>query len=165
MIRRMPGFPIAPELDIERWFNTDEPLTLADLRGKVVVLHAFQMLCPGCVLHGTPLAQRVHDRFAGDDLVVIGIHTVFEHHGAMTPVSLEAYLYEFKVTMPVGVDRQTGDHLPATMDAYQMRGTPTLVLIDRVGRVRQHAFGSVDELALGFQIATLIAESTDEPAP
>ncbi len=150
----------APELDISEWFNVPEPISLEGLRGRVVVLHAFQMLCPGCVLHGTPLAQRIHDRFSGPDLVVVGLHTVFEHHAAMTPVSLQAYLHEFRVTMPVGVDRNDGGGLPITMEAYAMRGTPSLVIIDRVGRVRHHLFGQVDEIELGMYLARLIDESS-----
>ena len=39
----------APELSVAEWVNTDKPLTLAGLRGRPVLLHAFQMLCPGCV--------------------------------------------------------------------------------------------------------------------
>ena len=45
-------YPAAPELAITRWFNTADTPTLADLRGEVVVIEAFQMLCPGCVSHG-----------------------------------------------------------------------------------------------------------------
>jgi AhpC/TSA family len=151
----------ASELQVSEWFNS-EPLSLAGLRGRVVVLHAFQMLCPGCVLHGTPLAQRLHDRFAGPDLTVIGLHTVFEHHEAMRPPSLAAYLHEFRITMPVAVDQPSppGHPIPRTMAAYAMRGTPTLLLIDRAGRVRHHLFGSLDELELGAHLARLI----DEPA-
>jgi len=44
----MSEFPMAPEWQVETWFNTKVPLHLADLRGKVILLHAFQMLCPGC---------------------------------------------------------------------------------------------------------------------
>jgi hypothetical protein len=51
---------LAPELAVVRWFNTTKPFTLAGLAGKVVLLHAFQMLCPGCVAHGTPQAERAH---------------------------------------------------------------------------------------------------------
>jgi hypothetical protein len=47
-----PAPPPAPELDVVRWFNADEPVTLAGLRGQVIVIEAFQMLCPGCVSHG-----------------------------------------------------------------------------------------------------------------
>ena len=77
----------APEIAVSRWFNTSEPMTLAGLRGRPVLLHAFQMLCPGCVAHGTPQTQRAFELFKRSDLQVIGLHTVFEHHAAMTPVS------------------------------------------------------------------------------
>ena len=149
----------APELDITRWFNTDDPVTLSSLRGRVVLLYAFQMLCPGCVVNATPLAKRVHERLAGPDLAVVGVHTVFEHHDAMTPVSLAAYLHEFGVTFPVGVDRHDVEGSPQTMAAYAMRGTPTFVLIDRAGNVRRHAFGMIDELSLGVELGILLAES------
>ena len=46
--------PPAPPLQVAQWFNTKQPLTLEGLRGRVVVLHAFQMLCPGCVQHAVP---------------------------------------------------------------------------------------------------------------
>ncbi len=152
----------APALDVVEWFNTPVPISIDELRGRVVVLHAFQMLCPGCVLSGTPLAQRIHDRLAGPDLVVIAVHTVFEHHEAMTPVSLAAHLHEFRITMPVAVDRHPEPGgAPATMTAYAMRGTPTLVVVDRAGRIRHHLFGAVDELELGVALGRLLAE----PAP
>ena len=47
----------APELQVAQWFNTDAPVTLAGLRGKVVLVYAFQMLCPGCVTHTIPQAE------------------------------------------------------------------------------------------------------------
>ncbi|KDB98015.1 primosomal protein N' family protein, partial [Bordetella bronchiseptica D993] len=49
----------APPLQVDAWLNTPEPLELARLRGQVVVLHAFQMLCPGCLAHGLPQAERL----------------------------------------------------------------------------------------------------------
>ena len=51
----------APPIEAERWFNTDRPLALDMFLGKVVVLHAFQMLCPGCVSHAIPQARRLHE--------------------------------------------------------------------------------------------------------
>jgi peroxiredoxin len=124
-----------------------------------VALHAFQMLCPGCVAHGIPQAQRIHELFGQADVSVIGLHTVFEHHEAMTPVSLKAFVHEYRLTFPIGVDRPgRAGPLPVTMERYAMRGTPTLILIDRRGRLRQHAFGQVDDMAVGASIAGLLAE-------
>ncbi len=150
----------APELAVSRWFNTKESHTLASLKGRVVVLHAFQMLCPACVAHGTPQAERVHRMFGGDDLTVIGIHTVFEHHEAMTPVSLEAFIHEYRLTFPIGVDDAgNGTPLPVTMSRYQMRGTPTTILIGRDGGVRHHGFGQESDLTLGVIIGSLLSET------
>jgi peroxiredoxin len=152
----------APELAVSQWFNTPAPITLASLRGRVVMLHAFQMLCPGCVAHGTPQAQRADALFRNSDLAVIGLHTVFEHHAAMTPVSLEAFIHEYRLTFPIGVDQAAEDGpIPLTMARYEMRGTPTAILIGRDGRVRHHGFGQEDDMALGAIIGALLAE----PAP
>lgn len=150
---------IAPELRVSQWFNTSEPLTLAALRGRVVVLHAFQMLCPGCVRSGIPQAQMIDRLFSSNDVAVIGIHTVFEHHAAMTPVSLAAFIKEYRITFPVAVDEASQDRaMPMTMAAYGMKGTPTLVLIDRAGRIRRHAFGAEDDLRIGAEIGLLLAD-------
>ncbi len=148
----------APELSVDRWFNTNDHPTLSTLHGEVVVIEAFQMLCPGCVTHGLPQAQRIAATF-GHDLVVLGLHTVFEHHAAMQPVSLEAFLHEYRVTFPVGVDRHDGaDPIPITMRDYALRGTPSLIAIDRSGSIRLHAFGQIDDLAVGATLARLIDE-------
>ncbi|MGF1599117.1 MAG: peroxiredoxin family protein [Acidimicrobiales bacterium] len=154
-------FPPAPPLAVSQWFNIDTAISLDDLAGQVVAIEAFQILCPGCVSHGLPQAQRIAGAFAGE-VTVLGLHTVFEHHDAMGPVSLAAFLHEYRIGFPVGVD--THDHpggTPITMARYQLRGTPSLILIDRAGRVRLNAFGHVDDLAVGATLARLI----DEPPP
>ncbi len=149
----------APELITERWFNTKSPITLASLRGRPVLLHTFQMLCPGCVVHAIPQAQRIAEMLRDTDLAVIGIHTVFEHHAAMTPVSLEAFLHEYRIKFPVGVDKPgTAGPVPQTMAAYGFRGTPSIVLIDCEGYIRHHAFGQQDDIAMGLRIGMLLAE-------
>jgi peroxiredoxin len=150
----------APELMVERWFNSAAPITLESLRGRPVLLHTFQMLCPGCVTHAIPQVKRIAAMFRKEDLAVIGLHTVFEHHGAMTPVSLEAFLHEYRITFPVGVDQSSEDGpIPRTMAAYGFRGTPSLVLIDRAGNVRHHGFGQEDDIALGFRLGMLMSET------
>ena len=116
---------------------------------------------PGLRLHGLSEAQRIHHAF-GDAVTVLGSHTVFEHHHAMTPVSLEAFLYEYRITFPVRVDaHDPGVTLPITTGRYQLRGTPSLVVIDRTGRIRLNAFGQIDDLTVGATLARLI----DEPRP
>lgn len=155
----------APAWQTTEWFNTEEPLTLERLRGKVVMLHAFQMLCPGCVEHGIPQAQRVARTFAGAPFVVVGMHTVFEHHEAMQAAALKAFLHEYRVKFPVGIDAPDpeGGLIPQTMKAYAMRGTPTTILIDAQGRMRRHAFGVHEDLQLGAELQTLLIEAQAQP--
>ena len=149
----------APDWCVSRWFNST-PLRLADLRGRVVVAHAFQMLCPACATHALPQMQRVQRMFPAGRLAVIGLHTVFEHHAEQGPSALEAFLHEYRYTFPVGVDAHAGsDPLPQTMRAYAMKGTPTLLLIDARGRLREQHFGLMDDLALGAALGGLLAEA------
>jgi peroxiredoxin len=153
--------PLAPPLQVSTWFNTDGPIHLEDLRGQVVMIEAFQMLCPGCVSHGLPQAQRVERAF-GKAVTVLGLHSVFEHHDAMTPVSLQAFLYEYRIGFPVGVDaHEEPGGMPITMSRYQLQGTPSLILIDRAGRIRFQSFGQTEDLTVGAVLARLI----DEPPP
>lgn len=152
---------LAPAWQTTAWLNTPEPLALERLRGRVVLLHAFQMLCPGCVARGLPQAQRVAEAFAGAPLVVVGLHTVFEHHEAMPLPSLRAFLHEYRVRFPVGVDAPAddGDPTPCTMRAYRMQGTPTTLLIDAKGYLRRQVFGPHDDLRLGAELQTLLLEA------
>lgn len=148
---------IAPELAVSQWFNTDTPLTLAGLRGRVVFLHTFQMLCPGCVSLSIPQAQKIEQVFRNSDLQVIGLHTVFEHHAAMTPVALQAFLHEYRIAHPVGVDQPGEGLLPVTMDRYRFQGTPSAVLIGRDGSLLHHAFGVEDDMIVGARIASALS--------
>lgn len=156
----------APPWKTTEWLNTPEPLTLEKLRGRVVLVHAFQMLCPGCVSRGIPQAQRVAEVFAGAPLTVIGLHTVFEHHEAMKVESLRAFLHEYRIRFPVGVDAPDpgGDPIPQTMRAYGMRGTPTTLLIDARGQLRRQVFGVHDDLLLGAEVQTLLLEAASDVA-
>ncbi|RYH18817.1 MAG: TlpA family protein disulfide reductase [Alcaligenaceae bacterium] len=148
----------APSLQVSRWLNASHDLTLESLRGRVVVLHFFQMLCPACVSHGLPQAKRTHKMFSASDVTVMGLHSVFEHHDAMTPVALEAFSQEYRLTFPIGIDAPSQGSIPQTMREYALHGTPSIVLIDRLGRVRLSRFGSVDDMAVGAAIGQLLAE-------
>lgn len=150
----------APEIRAQAWLNTPQPLSLAALRGRVVALHAFQMLCPGCVSHGIPQALAIRRSFAESDVSVIGLHSVFEHHDVMTPAALAAFAHEYRLDFPIAIDLPAPDGpIPLTMQAYGLRGTPSLVLIDRSGRIRLNHFGRIEDLQVGAFIGQLMGEA------
>ncbi len=150
----------APELLVHSWFNTDRPLSLSGHRGRVVVLAAFQVLCPNSIATGIPQAQRIYETFAPSDVAVIGLHATFEHHDAFNSAVLKAFVHEYRLKFPIGIDQPNpASPIPMTMERYKMRGTPSLVLIDRQGLVRKHTFGHVDDLRLGAEIGALLQES------
>jgi hypothetical protein len=149
------GDPLPP-WSVRRWFNADAPLEPAALRGRVVAIEVFQMLCPGCVLGSLPQALRLA---AGGEVAVIGLHSVFEHHEAMGEEALSAFLAEFRIGFPVAIDQPSpAGPIPRTMQAWGLKGTPTLILLDRLGRVRLHHFGRIDDLALGLLVGRLLGE-------
>ena len=160
-----PETPLAPELAVSEWFNTPVPLTLAGLRGRPVFLHSFQLLCPGCVAQAIPQVQRIERVFAHTDLQVVGIHTVFEHHAAMSPVTLRAFLHEYRLKSPVGVDlKEDGSDIPVTMQRFGLRETPSSVLIGRDGTILHQAFGVEDDIAVGARIAMALSAPLPESA-
>ncbi len=129
------------------------------------MLHAFQMLCPGCVSHALPQATKIGETFPEADVAVIGLHTVFEHHAVMGVEALKAFVHEYRIGFPVGVDQASaGSGIPLTMQAYSMQGTPSLVLIDRKGTVRLHRFGRMDDMHLGALIGQLVMEMPEPSA-
>ena len=145
---------------VDHWLNTNQTISLENLRGRVILLVAFQMLCPGCVSHLIPQTLRVRAIFNVEEIAVVGLHTVFEHQKAQgTPDALSAFLQEYKITFPVGIDAVSDDGgPPKTMTAYGMQGTPTMILIDRKGSLRKHKFGHVQDMVLGAEIMSLIQE-------
>ncbi|MDJ0879718.1 MAG: TlpA disulfide reductase family protein [Halieaceae bacterium] len=162
-------YTTTPDWVVSAWLNTPEALGPQSFPGRIVVLEAFQMLCPGCVSHGLPTLQRVRDSFKPEDVAVVGLHTVFEHHAIQGQrEALEAFIHEYRLDFPIGIDRQRqGQRLPETMAAYELRGTPSFVIFDREGRHRHQHFGIGSDLALGALIGQLLAEPAGiaEPEP
>jgi peroxiredoxin len=150
----------APELTAQAWFNVDTEILLAGLRGRVVVLSAFQVLCPNSLSFGVPQTQRIHQTFDPREVTVIGLHATFEHHAAVTPAVVKAFIKEYRLKFPIALDQPSkSGPIPETMERYQMRGTPSLVLIDKQGVIRKHAFGPVDDLRIGAEIGALTQEA------
>jgi hypothetical protein len=151
----------APPLEVCAWTNT-LPLTLEALRGKVVMLHVFQLHCRACVELATPQAQRVHERFASSGVIVLGLHSVFERHDEAGPAELDRYVGNERLTFPIAIDTPDGNGgIPLTMKAYQLDGTPSVVLIDRAGRLRMKRLGHLPDLELGAALGRLLQEPAD----
>lgn len=156
----------APELEPAMWMNSANPLSLKALRGHVIAIHAFQMLCPGCVSHGIPQALKMNALFAEHGLVTLGLHTVFEHHDVITPEALKVFLHEYKIPFPVAVDRASrSGPIPITMQNYGLQGTPSLVLIDRNGLIRLNHFGRLDDMLVGKFIGQIASEEQPNTIP
>jgi hypothetical protein len=148
-----------PELAVSEWFNTPGPITLAGLRGRPVFLHTFQALCPGCVTDAIPQLHKLDQVFGKTELAIVGIHTVFGHHAAMSPVTLKAFLHEYRIKSPVGVDlADEHSDIPITMQRFALRGTPSSILIGRDGNIINQTFGVEADLVLGARIAMALSE-------
>lgn len=152
------------EWSVSKWFNSEKSIALEQLKGRVVVVGAFQMLCPGCVAHSIPQLKKLHDLSKNIPLTVIGLHTVFEHHQAMQPHALEAFIHEYHLSFPIGVAAYAGDNpMPKTMTDWHMRGTPSTFVFSESGEQCLHQFGHVDDLPLGMVVGQLLA-AANSPA-
>ena len=141
----------APELHGRRWLNTGgAELTLAGLRGKIVVLDFWTFCCVNC-LHALDELRPVEEEF-GDTLVVIGVHSPKFAHEA-DPAAVEAAVERYGVAHPV-----LDDPALRTWDAYAARAWPTLVVIDPTGRVVARMAGEGHGPGLASLVRELAAE-------
>jgi hypothetical protein len=152
-----------PEIVAQRWLNADTKQTLKAEKGKVVVVAVWQLVCPGSLKFGLPQAMRLRGAFEEAEVTVFGLHMPFERHDEQTADKVEAYLNENGITIPVALDKPNGDGMPETMKAYELQGTPALLLFDRQGRLRRHYLGAVDDFRLGAEVMALVIEDKDSP--
>jgi peroxiredoxin len=128
---------IAPELrGVDAWINS-EPLSLAELRGKVVVVHFWAFGCINCV-HNLPHYQSWFDKYPQRDLVIIGIHTP-ETSVEREVSSLRANIKEREIKYPVAVDGSAEN-----WKAWANNMWPSVYLIDRRGQVRAWWYGELN---------------------
>lgn len=121
----------APEVMVAQWVNREEDITLSGLLGKVVVVEAFQKLCPACVSQALPQAKRIVDVFKGQEVVVLGLHTVFEHHAAHDHLvfSFNAWpLGGKRVQVPAQVDCKNHWSLTAATTKHRLRKSERVML-------------------------------------
>jgi len=130
----LPNLGPAPELQNEIWLNTSEPLRLANLRGKVVLLDMWTFGCINC-RNVIPSLRGWHNKYNDQGLVVIGNHyPEFSYEEDLG--LLKQALIELDVPYAVAQDN---DRL--TWSAYNNRYWPTLYLIDKNGNLRYTHIG------------------------
>ncbi|QNP40779.1 thioredoxin family protein [Lysobacter solisilvae (ex Woo and Kim 2020)] len=126
--------PMAPEFTgINHWINSP-PLTMQSLRGKVVLVEFWTYDCINCI-HVIPHVRQLHERYAPQGLVVVGVHTPeFGHERVLANV--RGAVQRYGIRYPVAQDNSY-----KTWNAYGNRYWPAQYLIDRQGRVVYSHFG------------------------
>ena len=155
------GLPVlgeAPEfVGNERWFNTpgDRPLTLASLRGRVVLVDFWTYSCINCI-RTFPYLKAWDARYRKDGLTIVGVHTPefpFEREAG----NVENAIGENEIRYPVAQDNEQ-----ATWNAYGNQYWPAEYFIDADGRVRYAHFGEGEYEEKEKVIRELLAEAGDK---
>ncbi|HEY0172716.1 MAG TPA: TlpA disulfide reductase family protein [Pyrinomonadaceae bacterium] len=151
---------VTPEIRAAEWID-EQPVKLADLRGKVVLLDFWATWCTPC-RQTIPKLNALHKKYAGRGLVVLGM-TDFEGHvegRAVTRAEESAYLRRFKRDKNIAYGFAVADSKKETARDYGVVTLPTAVLLDRRGRVRFITISAdEDEAAL---LAKMVVRLLDE---
>jgi cytochrome c biogenesis protein CcdA/thiol-disulfide isomerase/thioredoxin len=127
----------APELQgLTNWINSS-PLTLQQLRGKVVLVDFWTYSCINCI-RSIPYVEKWYQTYKDKGLVVLGINTpefAFEHN----PNNVASAVKRFGITYPVALDNNYD-----TWNAFQNSSWPADYLIDQSGNVRYVSLGEGD---------------------
>jgi thiol-disulfide isomerase/thioredoxin len=147
----LPTYGTAPEFSNTVWLNTSEPLRLADLRGRVVLLEFWTFDCINCQ-RTIPYVQRWHETYASQGLVVIGNHYP-EYDYEHDIQNVQAAMYRLGITYPVAQDNDA-----TTWRAYNQRYWPTIYLVDKWGAIRYFQIGEGAYIQTEDNIQALLAE-------
>jgi cytochrome c biogenesis protein CcdA/thiol-disulfide isomerase/thioredoxin len=129
--------PRAPEIEgIVGWINS-KPLTLRQLRGRVVLIDFWTYSCVNC-LRTLPHVKAWSRAYSGDGLTIIGVHSP-EFAFERVPGNVRAAVRKLGIRYPVALDNDF-----AMWRAYANEYWPAKYLIDRAGRVRYYHFGEGD---------------------
>ena len=146
----------APEFTgLGKWLN-GPPLTLGQLRGKVVLIDFWTYTCINCI-HTLPYVERWHEKYKDQGLVVIGIHTP-EFPFERSTENVQTAIRRFNLHYPVAQDNEY-----ATWRAYQNRYWPAFYLIDRNGHIVYEHFGEGEYAETEAQIQRLLAKNSTPP--
>lgn len=142
---------MAPEFrGITQWLNTPA-LTMADMRGKVVLIDFWTYACINC-LRTLPHINRWAETYRDQGLVVVGVHTpefAFERSAS----NVQSAIKRHKVKHPVAMDNTY-----ATWKAYDNSYWPSHYLVDGLGRIRYRHFGEGAYDRTEAAIRTLLAK-------
>ncbi|WP_231129127.1 thioredoxin family protein [Candidatus Nitrosocosmicus hydrocola] len=147
-------YPQAPELQgIASYINTenDNPIKLADLKGKVVLFDFWTYTCINCI-RTIPYLNEWYDRYADQGLVVLGVHSP-EFDFEKDPNNVQDSVKQFGIKYPVALD---SDH--KTWNAYNNNYWPRHYLIDSQGFIRDDHIGEGGYNETERTIQTLLAE-------
>lgn len=124
--------PAAPAWSNRSWLNAAAPVSLASLRGQVVLVNFWVFTCGNCT-RSLPSLRAFYKAFHADGLEIVGIHTPEfpPYAGEHDKGNVQKALGVHDVTWPVAQDNDR-----ATWDLYGVRYWPTFVLIDKQGRIR-----------------------------
>lgn len=143
------GMP-APEINNDTWLNS-EPLRLADLRGKVVIVEFWTFGCWNC-RNIEPYVKTWHEKYAAHGLVVIAIHSPeFQYEHDLNRV--QGYIRDHELPYAVPIDNEF-----KTWRQYQNRYWPTLYLIDKRGMIQYIKIGEGAYERTEQEIQRLLAE-------
>src|SRR3989344_565689 len=142
----------APELiPGGEWFNSS-PITLAELRGKVVLIDFWTYTCINCI-RTFPYLRAWHEKYAPEGLVIIGVHTP-EFEFEKIPENVQKAIEDYQLKYPIMQDNNY-----ETWRAYKNRYWPAEYLIDKEGRVRYTHFGEGKYDVTEGAIQMLLAET------
>ncbi len=142
-----PGFT-----GIEAWLNS-QPLSMEQLKGKVVLVDFWTYACINCVRtlpHVTELDRKYHDQ----GLVIIGVHAP-EFEAEKNIGNIKAAIARYGIKYPVAVDNRH-----ATWANYNNHYWPAQYLINREGQVVYTHFGEGNYDVTDFNIRKLLAQTT-----
>lgn len=151
----LPDAGPAPEFtETQDWFNTPggRPLTLEQLRGKVVLIDFWTYTCINCI-RTLPYLKAWYATYHHEGFEIVGVHTpefAFEHEAS----NVAAAIRRFDIHYPVVQDNRYG-----TWDAYGNEYWPADYLIDAAGKVRYATFGEGDYERTETAIRALLAEA------
>jgi thiol-disulfide isomerase/thioredoxin len=141
----------APEFTgVDKWLNS-EPLTMQQLRGKVVLVDFWTYTCINCI-NTLPYVKAWHQKYKDQGLVVVGVHTP-EYPFERSTDNVKTAIKRFGITYPVAQDNRY-----ATWSAYNNQYWPAFYLIDKKGQVVYTHFGEGQYAQTEAAIKNLLAQ-------